>query len=85
MDNLVNIKIDGKSYQVSKNKNLVDTAKEHGIYIPTLCHFHEVNPPLGTCRICTVSVNGKYTTSCTTKVQEGMEIEINSPELIDTR
>ncbi len=85
MDNIVNIKIDGKNYQVSKDKNLVDIAKEHGIYIPTLCHFHEVNPPLGTCRICTVSVNGKYTTSCTTKVQEGMKIEINSPELIDTR
>jgi len=85
MDNLINIKIDGKDYQVSEGKNLVDTAKEHGIYIPTLCHFHEVNPPLGTCRICTVTVNGKSTTSCTTKVQDGMDIEINSPELIDTR
>ncbi len=85
MDNLVNIKIDGKDYQVKKGKNLVDTAKENGIYIPTLCHFHEVNPPLGTCRICTVVVDGKTTTSCTTKVYEGMEVEINTDELIDIR
>lgn len=85
MNNLVNIKIDGKNYQVQEGKNLVDTAKANGIYIPTLCHFHEINPPLGTCRICTVNVNGKSTTSCSTKVYEGMEVEINTPELIDTR
>ncbi|MEN8124928.1 MAG: 2Fe-2S iron-sulfur cluster-binding protein [Bacteroidota bacterium] len=85
MDNLVNIKIDGKDYQVQEGKNLVDTAKEHGIYIPTLCHFHEVNPPLGTCRICTVNINGRSTTSCTAKAYEGMEVEVNTDELIDTR
>ncbi len=85
MDNIVKINIDGKEYSVKKGKNLVDTAKENGIYIPTLCHFHEVNPPLGTCRICTVNVDGKTTTSCTTKVYEGMKVEINTPELIDLR
>ncbi len=85
MDNLVNISIDGKKYKVQEGRNLVDAAKQNGIYIPTLCHFHEVNPSLGTCRICTVMVNGSTTTSCTTKVYEGMEVEINSPELINTR
>ena len=85
MDNQINIKIDGRDYQVLEGKNLVDTAKEHGIYIPTLCHFHEINPPLGTCRICTVSVNGRPSTACTTKVFDGMEIEINTDDLIDTR
>ncbi len=85
MNNLINITIDGKKYQAHEGKNLVDAAKENGIYIPTLCHFHEVNPPLGTCRICTVIVNGKTTTSCTTKVYDGMEVEINTPELINTR
>ena len=73
MDNKVKIHIDGKEYQVLENKKLVDAAKENGIYIPTLCHFREIEPSLGTCRICTVMVNGKFTTSCTTKVKEGME------------
>ena len=64
MNNTVTVTIDAKEYQVQEGKNLVDAAKENGIYIPTLCHFHEVNPPLGTCRICTVVVDGKTTTSC---------------------
>ena len=85
MKQLVNIKIDGKPYQASEGKNLVDVAKENGIYIPTLCHFREVNPPLGTCRICTVNSNGKKTTACTTKVYDGMDVEVNTPELIDNR
>ena len=85
MNNLVNITIDGTKLQVQEGKNLVEAAKENGIYIPTLCHFHELNPPLGTCRICTVIVDNKTTTSCTTKVYEGMEIEINTPELLNTR
>ena len=85
MDNKINITIDGKEYQVLENKKLVDAAKENGIYIPTLCHFREIEPSLGTCRICTVMVNGKFTTSCTTKVKEHMVVEINTPELIDTR
>lgn len=85
MDKKIHINIDGNDYQVLENKKLVDVAKENGIYIPTLCHFREIDPSLGTCRICTVVVNGKFTTSCTTKVKEGMTVEINTPELIDTR
>ena len=85
MNNLVNITLDGKKYKVQEGKNLVDAAKQNGIYIPTLCHFRDVEPSLGTCRICTVMVNGSTTTSCTTKVYEGMEVEINTPELLNTR
>lgn len=85
MNELVNFKIDGKDIQAEKGKNLVDVAKENGVYIPTLCYFREINPTLGTCRICTVKIDGKYTTGCTTKVREGMNIEINTPELLDNR
>jgi len=85
MNELVKIVIDGQEYQVTKGKKVVDAAKEKGIYIPTLCHFREVENSLGTCRICTVKINGKLTTSCTQKVEEGMEVEVNTPELIDTR
>ncbi|UOB17104.1 2Fe-2S iron-sulfur cluster-binding protein [Abyssalbus ytuae] len=85
MDKLVKIKIDDKEYHVQLGKNLVNAAKEHGIYIPTLCHYRDARHSLGTCRICTVNVNGKSTTGCTTKVQDGMDIKINTAELIDTR
>ena len=85
MNKLVNITIDGKKYQVQKGNNLVDVAKKNGLYIPTLCHFQDVNPPLGTCRICTVEVDGKTTSGCTTEVYEGMNVKINTPELLNTR
>ena len=84
MNKLVNIKIDGKNIQAEEGKNLVDVAKENGVYIPTLCYFRNINP-LGTCRICTVKLNGRHTTSCTAKVSEGMDIEVNTPELLDNR
>jgi coenzyme F420-reducing hydrogenase gamma subunit/aerobic-type carbon monoxide dehydrogenase small subunit (CoxS/CutS family)/ferredoxin len=85
MSDYVDITLDGKTYQVKTGKNLVDAARENGLYIPTLCHFREVNPPLGTCRICTVEVDGKTTSGCTTRVYDGMQVEINTPELLNTR
>jgi len=84
MNNLVNLTIDGKSIQAESGKNLVDVAREHKINIPTLCYFKELNP-LGTCRICTVKLNGRHTTGCTVKVSEGMNVEVNTPELLDNR
>ncbi len=84
MNNSVNLTIDGKAILAESGTNLVDVAKENKIYIPTLCYFKELNP-LGTCRICTVKLNGKHTTGCTVKVKEGMNIEVNTPELLDNR
>ncbi len=84
MNSKVNISIDGKSIKAEYGKNLIAVAKEHGVYIPTLCYFRDLDP-LGTCRICTVKVNGKDTTGCTVKIDEGMEIEVNTPELLDNR
>ncbi len=84
MNNTVKLTIDGKSIQAEAGKNLVDVARENKVTIPTLCYFKELNP-LGTCRICTVKLNGKHTTGCTVKVSEGMNIEVNTPELLDNR
>lgn len=78
------IKIDGKPVETTEGRNLIDVAKENGVFIPTLCYFRNIDP-LATCRICTVKVNGKHTTGCTSKVADGMEIEVNTPELLDNR
>ncbi|MCX2720359.1 2Fe-2S iron-sulfur cluster-binding protein [Lentiprolixibacter aurantiacus] len=84
MTDKVNISIDGRHIVTEAGKNLVTVAKEHGVYIPTLCYFRNLNP-LGTCRICTVRVNGKDTTGCTVKAAGGMEIEVNTPDLLENR
>ena len=85
MANMVNIKIDGKNIQAPEGKNLMLVARENGIFIPSLCYYEHIEPPLGTCRTCTCKINGKYGPACTEKVHEGLTVEVDSAELIDTR
>jgi coenzyme F420-reducing hydrogenase gamma subunit/ferredoxin len=85
MAEMVTITIDGKSIQAEKGRNLMQVAKENGIFIPSLCYYEHIEPPLGTCRVCTCKMNGKYNPACTEKISEGLVVEVNTPELIDTR
>ena len=85
MAELVNITIDGKTIQAEKGKNLVQVARENGIFIPSLCYYEHMDPPLGTCRVCTCRINGKFNPACTERVAEGLKVEVNTPELNDTR
>jgi coenzyme F420-reducing hydrogenase gamma subunit/ferredoxin len=85
MAEMVNITIDGKSIQAEKGRNLMQVAKENGIFIPSLCYYEHIEPPLGTCRVCTCKMNGKFNPACTEKITEGLVVEVNTPELIDTR
>lgn len=81
----INITIDGKNIEAEEGKNLVLVAKENGIFIPSLCYYPHIEPPLGTCRVCTCKINGKFGPACTEKVTEGLTVEVNTPELKDTR
>jgi [NiFe] hydrogenase diaphorase moiety small subunit len=76
--------IDGRSCTANKGENLIEAAKQNGVFIPTLCHFKHLNP-LGSCRVCTINLDGKATAGCSVFVEEGMNIEVNTPELLDTR
>ncbi len=68
----------------TRGQFLVDAAKENGIYVPTLCNYPGVKPK-GSCRICTVRVNGKLMTACTTPVAEGMNIESEVKDINELR
>lgn len=83
-NNKIRITIDGQRTYVTKGSTIVEAAKENGIYIPTLCHFEGADPK-ACCRMCTVKINNRMMTSCTTPVTEGMEIENNTEELNDIR
>ena len=82
---MVNLTIDGKNIQAEEGKNLMLVAKENGIFIPSLCYYEHIEPPLGSCRVCTCKINGKYGPACTEKVSEGLKVEVNNEELKDTR
>jgi [NiFe] hydrogenase diaphorase moiety small subunit len=77
--------IDGKKYQAEEGLNLVDAAKANGVFIPSLCYFPHIDPPLGTCRTCTCKINGRHNPACTETIREGLKVEVNTPELIDMR
>lgn len=85
MSKFVNITIDGRNILAKEGANLVQVAEENGIFIPSLCYFEHIEPPLGTCRTCTCKVNGKYQPACTEKVRDGLNVEVNSEELKDMR
>lgn len=76
--------IDGKKCVAEEGSYILAAAKKNGIYIPSLCNMEGV-PPRGSCRVCTVKVNGKLMTACTTPVAEGMNIEVDTEELRDLR
>ncbi len=84
MNNQIKIKIDGKEVITQKGKTIVEAAKENGIFIPTLCNFEGAEKK-ASCRICTIKINNRMMTSCTTPVADGMEIENNTPEINDIR
>ncbi|UBM61147.1 (2Fe-2S)-binding protein [Candidatus Sulfidibacterium hydrothermale] len=83
-ENKIKITLDGKTIYARKGSTIVEAARENGIYIPTLCHFEGADPK-ACCRICTVKINNRFMTSCTTPVSEGMEIENNTEEINDLR
>jgi len=84
MPDQINFTIDGKECISKDSKYLIDAASENGIYIPSLCNYPGLKPK-GSCRICTVKINGRLMTACTTPVTEGMEIENDIEELNEMR
>ena len=80
----IRIEIDGEPVATDEDRVLVDVAAEAGVYIPTLCYL-KGKPCLGTCRVCSVKVNGAVVAACTVRVSDGMKVEVDEPETADIR
>lgn len=78
----IKITIDGKEIETQAGEPLIDVAADNGVFIPRLCYVRG-KPCLGTCRVCSVKVNGWMAASCTTPVYEGMNVEVDDPEVKD--
>jgi [NiFe] hydrogenase diaphorase moiety small subunit len=76
--------IDGVTCMAREGSSILDAARKNSVFIPTLCNLDGI-PPKGACRVCSVKVNGKLLTACTTKIAQGMEVENNTPELNNLR
>ncbi|MEN6309999.1 MAG: 2Fe-2S iron-sulfur cluster-binding protein [Acidobacteriota bacterium] len=80
----IHFTIDGKECHAQPGQTIVEAAKANGVYIPVLCHYEGLKP-VGSCRICTVRVAGRFMAACTQPVAEGMAVENTAPDLEDMR
>ena len=76
----IHLTIDGVEIEASCGRTILAAAEEAGIYIPRLCHMTGLEP-FGSCRVCTVVVNGRFQTACTQPVADGMIVENETEKL----
>ncbi|CAA0120011.1 NAD-reducing hydrogenase HoxS subunit gamma [BD1-7 clade bacterium] len=78
--------IDGRELTLSgdEGESLLDVASAHGEYIPHLC-YHKSLSPHGSCKLCTIKVDGKFQSACLTTAKSGQVIENHSDEITDYR
>ncbi|MDH7493334.1 MAG: 2Fe-2S iron-sulfur cluster-binding protein [Candidatus Saccharicenans sp.] len=84
MPEVIKFTIDGKECQAEAGQTIYEAAVANGVYIPVLCHFEGLKP-VGSCRICSVRVNGRWMASCTQPVTPGLVIENDVPEVEEYR
>jgi formate dehydrogenase alpha subunit len=86
MTDRVHIKIDGRNLKAIPGQNLLETARQHGIQIPSLC-YHRKLTPTGACRLCITKIKGMrgLVASCTVSVAQGMEVIAFDDQLEEAR
>ena len=79
-------KIDGHDYSARPDETILEVARQNKIFVPRLCDLEGLST-VGACRLCLVEVKGsnKLLPSCVTKVEEGMEVTVNSERLAGYR
>jgi len=80
----VNIKIDGKEFAVKEGEYILNAARANDIFIPAICYLTRCSPTLA-CRLCLVEADGKQVYACNAKVKEGMEITVDTPNILEER
>ncbi|OQK18500.1 NADP oxidoreductase [Methyloprofundus sedimenti] len=78
------ITIDGKEIPYEDGQTIMDAAIAADIYIPHLCHDPDYEPH-GSCKLCTVNVNGRNCSACTFPALEGQNIINQSADLEQDR
>ncbi|WP_172199880.1 2Fe-2S iron-sulfur cluster-binding protein [Niveibacterium sp. COAC-50] len=71
---------DGAPTPFVAGQTIIQAAAAAGHYIPHLCYRPEF-PPHGSCKLCSVKANGKFTSACFEPVTESMKVESETPEI----
>jgi NADH-quinone oxidoreductase subunit G len=84
VDNMVTISIDGSEYKAKEGEYILNAARANDVFIPAICYLTRCSPTLA-CRICLVEADGKQVYACNAKVKEGMEITVDTPDILAER
>ena len=86
LSTIMQITIDGKSYDFQKGDTILNVAKRNGIEIPTLCNDERLKP-YSSCYVCVVEVEGMrgMQPSCSTLANDGMVIRSNNDKVYKAR
>ncbi len=76
--------LDGEEVAFAPGQTVMQAALAAGRYVPHLCYHPEFRPH-GSCKVCTLKVDGKWVTSCTLPAQAGMQVESHSDEIDERR
>lgn len=80
----IRLQIDGKEVGAKEGMTILETARNAGISIPTLCH-HEKLEPFGGCRICIVEVEVRGWTrlvaACVYPAENGLIVQTRSDKI----
>ncbi len=72
--------LDGAEVPFEPGETVLQAATRAGRYIPHLC-WHPDFPAHGSCRICSVTVNGRAGAACTVQAAAGQDVKSDTVEL----
>lgn len=80
------IEVNTKKIEAKRGETILETLRNNGIKIPTLCRLKDLSPT-GACRLCVVEVEGQENLipACSYPVEEWMKIKTHSPRVINAR
>ena len=84
MSNTITFTVDGVEITAKPGQTILEAADEAGIYIPRLCAHKDLKPH-GSCRVCTVMVNGRPQAACTQPVADGITVENETEAMQEQR
>ena len=78
------ITIDDREIPFQPGQTIMEAAREAGLYIEHLCYNPDYQPH-GSCKLCTVKVDGIMQTACTMPAIAGQQVESASDEMKSRR
>ena len=83
-DNKITFTVDGIDIEAKQGQTILAAADDAGVYIPRLCAKKGLSPH-GSCRVCTVKVNGRFQSACTQPAADGITVENETEEITEFR